>query len=69
MTKLTKEQAIVIMGYTGITTCVFKLFHEDVENRLGRSIYTHEFAQEALWEEIKQVYRNDFVDMCYKEQE
>jgi hypothetical protein len=43
MTKLTKEQAIVITGYTGITACNFGDFHGDVERRLGHPIFTHQF--------------------------
>lgn len=58
MQKLTKEQAIVITGFTGIMcTPSFSIFHEDAEKRLGRPVFTHEFA--AL--DLKDYYREDFL--------
>lgn len=64
MQKLTKEQAIVIMGYTGITTCSFSDFHADVEKRLGYPVWTHEFATEEFAEKLRKVYFEDFINMC-----
>jgi len=64
MQKLTKEQAIVITGFTGIMACKsFNDFHGDVEKRLGRPVFTHEFANKELSEEIKELYKSDFMDM------
>lgn len=63
MTPLTKEQGIVITGYTGIGACAFSDFHEDVERRLGRPVYTHEFASSELWDTLKILYRPDFIAM------
>lgn len=63
MNKLTLEQAIVVTGYTGINACTnFRDFHKDVENRMNRSIMTHEFP--SLTEEIKALYKDDFIKMC-----
>lgn len=62
--KFTKEQALVIMGFTGKTTLPFSDFHEDVEKRLKRPIFTHEFADEDVFQEIQDVYREDFIAMC-----
>ena len=61
--KLTKEQAIVITGFTGILACNFSDFHEDVEKRLERPVFTHEFASHELTEEIKELYKKDFLSM------
>ena len=64
MQKLTKEQAIVITGFTGVMACQsFSDFHGDVEKHLGRPVFTHQFANEELTEEIKEAYRADFIDM------
>lgn len=65
--KLTKEQAIVITGFTGICACSFSIFHEDVEKRMGRPIFTHEFGNKGMWEEIKELYRADFLALCFEE--
>ena len=63
MTKLTKEQAIIIMGYTGVATCNFGDFHKDVEARLGCPIWTHQFPK--LMDEIKEEYKEDFLEICH----
>lgn len=64
MIQLTKEQGIVVTGYTGIGACLFSDFHEDVERRLGRPVWTHEFGSEELWSQLKILYRDDFIRMC-----
>lgn len=61
MTKLTKDQAIIITGFTGVTCCKFSDLHYDVEARLGRPVWTHQFPE--LEEEIKEAYREDFMAM------
>ena len=42
--KLTKEQAVIISGFTGILCGEFSDFHADVEKRLGRGVQTFEFG-------------------------
>lgn len=59
--KLTREQGLIITGYTGILACDFADFHEDVERRLGRPVFTHEFAFDEVREEIRDAYQDDFA--------
>ncbi len=61
--KFTKEQAIVITGYTGITACHFFDFHNDIEERLGQPVYHHQFADKKFVGQIKELYREDFLAM------
>lgn len=62
MTKqLTKEQAIIITGYTGILCGEWSDFHADVEKRLNRGIQTFEFGIQSFWNELKEIYREDFI--------
>ena len=63
-TKLTKEQAITISGYTEILICDFADLHKDVEKRLGRPVWTHEFADGEFWSEVKALYRDDFINLA-----
>lgn len=63
MQKLTKEQALVITGFAGIVCLPFSEFHEDVEKRLGRPVFTHEFPQLMREEVIMEAYRADFMAM------
>lgn len=59
--KLTKEQAIIVSGFTGTLCCEFSDFHEDIEKRLGRPVFTHEFGGALIWEKIREVYTEDFM--------
>ena len=63
MNKLTKEQAVVITGFTGITACNFSDFHGDVEKRIGHSVFTHQFGNKEFMEKVKDMYREDFLGM------
>ena len=67
--KLTKEQALAITGFTGICACGFELFHEDAEKRLGRPIFTHEFAIDSMWVTMRDLYREDFLAICFEGEE
>ena len=67
MNKLTKEQAIVITGYTGITACQFGDFHGDVERRIGHPVWTHQFGDEEFMKKIQELYREDFFSMLETE--
>lgn len=62
--KLTKEQSLVVMGFTGFTCCPFGEFQEDVEKRLGHQFFTHEFI--GLQDKIKKLYEEDFLAICYR---
>lgn len=64
MTKFTKEQAIAIMGFTGFTTCNLGEFHDAVEKRMGRPVFTHEFANRTFADKVKELYRKDFIERC-----
>lgn len=59
-TPLTKEQALIITGYTMIYCCQsFGDFHADVERRLEMAVFTHQLP--ALADRIKDAYRDDFM--------
>lgn len=58
MQQLTKEQANILTGYTGILFGAFGDYLEDVEKRLGRPVWTHQLP--ALEKEITEAYREDF---------
>lgn len=57
--KLTKDQAIIITGFTGVLCCEFSDFHADVERRKGAPVWTHEFASNK--DEVRELYRADFM--------
>lgn len=65
MLKLTKEQAAIVGAFTGITASNFSIIHEYAEEKLGRAIFTHEFATKELAEELKNASKSDFLAICY----
>lgn len=64
MQKFTKEQAIIVMGFTGKATCNFGDFQEDVEKRLGHPVCTHQFGNKKFADKVKELYKEDFIAMC-----
>lgn len=59
--RLTREQAAIIGAFTGITVGPFSDIHGYAERALGRPVWTHEFADEALMEKLKAAARDDFM--------
>ena len=54
-----------MMAFTGISCGPFELFHKYSQEKLGRPIWTHEFAKEELMAEIKEASRDDFLSVRY----
>lgn len=66
LTRLTKKQAVFVSLYTGYTFTNFSHIHELAEEVLGRSIFTSEFANEDLLEEIRSKMKKDLDKICYE---
>ena len=62
--KMTEQERIIVSAYTGFLLCNFGKVHEYVEKKLGRPIWTHQFAEESLWEEIREKCKDDFVALA-----
>lgn len=45
---MTEKEKIIVSAYTGYLLCDFSAVHKYVEEKLGRPIWTHEFADEEL---------------------
>lgn len=64
---MTDKEKAIVMAYTGIAMLTgdkFSVFHEYIENLLGRPVWTHEMASEELWKEIKEKSKPDFLELC-----
>lgn len=64
---MTDKERAIITAYTGITMLAgdkFSIFHKYIEDIMGRPVFTHELADEAVWEEIKEKSRKDFLELC-----
>ena len=66
MQRLTKEQAIIISGYTGVLCCEhFSELHKDIEQRIGQSIGTIGLGMISK-ENYQKMYKKDFMNLVYK---
>ena len=61
---LTKEQAIVISAYTGDLAGSFGDLQAAIEERLGRPVWTHEFASAEFAKQIREAFKEDFLVLC-----
>lgn len=55
------------MAYTGTTLLTgddFSIFHKYIEEKLKRPVWTHELADKAVWEQIKEASKEDFINLC-----
>ena len=64
---MTKGECAVIMAYTGV--CMLKnedlgRFYGYVSKLLGRPVFSHELAGEAMAADIKARAKPDFVRLC-----
>lgn len=57
---MTLHEKVVLSAYTGILMCDFSEVHKYIEKLLGRPVWMHELASEALWSEIKEKAKPDF---------
>ena len=65
--RLTREQAAIIGAYTGVLAGPFGDVRGLAEQKLGHPIWTHEFANPELWEQLKVALTDDFLSICYQE--
>ena len=64
MTRLTRGQAAIIGLYTGVSVGPFEDVHKLAEDLLERSVFTHELADNDLWEKLKKLVKPQFVGLC-----
>lgn len=65
MQRLTKEQAAIIGLYTGVACGPFQDIQELAEKVAECPLWTHQFANEALWKELKEKVKPQFIALCY----
>lgn len=58
---MTLHEKVVLSAYTGILMCDMSEVHQYIEKLLERPFWTHELASEALWEQIKEKAKPDFL--------
>lgn len=64
---MTDREKAIVMAYTGVAMLAgdkFQIFHEYVEEILGRPIQTLELAFDNVCNEIKEKSKDDFIQLC-----
>lgn len=61
---MTHKEKVVVSAYTGILMCDFSDVHKYIQEKLGRPVWTHEFAYKEVQEEVKEKTRPDFLKLC-----
>lgn len=61
---MTRDEALLLSAYTGyLLVPDFSDVHEFCERILGRPIYTHEFVDEKIVEEIREKLKPEIMSM------
>lgn len=63
---MTKREAAIVSAYTGILLGNFSDMHKYIEEKLGRPVQTIEFASPKLRDRIKEITKDDFINMEVK---
>ena len=58
---MTRQEAAIVTMYTGFLIGSFSDAHEYAEKLMDRPIYTHEFANDKIVSEIKDLAECDFI--------
>ena len=60
---MTKREGAILSAFTGNLLCDFSALHTYVEEILNRPVFTHEFGNKDIVEEIKNASYEDFMDL------
>jgi hypothetical protein len=62
---MNKRETAIITAFTGISFGgkLFPEFHKYAEEKFGHPIWTHEMASENFWEKLKELSKNDFINL------
>ena len=58
---MTKLEGAIISAFTGNLCCNFNEMHKYAEEKLGRPVFTHEFASKEVANKLKEKARPDFL--------
>jgi len=62
---MTKRESAIMSAITGISFGgqLFSPFHQYVEEKFGRPVFTHEMASEEFWPILKELAWSDFEEL------
>jgi len=60
---MTKREAAIVSAYTGFLIGEFGDMHKYIEEIVGRPVWTHELGNRDVFNRIKELSRNDFLNI------
>ncbi len=66
---MTLRERLIISAYTGVIMCDFDIFHKYITEVLDRPVFTPEFANPDVLEELKEKVKPEFLKLCGNEDE
>lgn len=60
---MNKREASIISAYTGILIGEFNVYHQYIQEIMGRHVFTHELAEEEIFNKIKEFSKDDFMNI------
>ncbi len=61
---MTQEEKLIVSAYTGVLMTDFSDLHKFIEEQLGRPVFTHELANEAVQKELADKVKPRFLALC-----
>lgn len=61
---MTQEEKLIVSAYTGFLMTNFGELLEFIEKQLGRPVFTHELASEAVQKELQDKVKPQFLALC-----
>jgi len=63
---MNKKESAIICAYTGVSFGgeLFSPFHQYVEEKFNRPVFTHEMADPDFWVKLKDLARDDFIELA-----
>lgn len=60
---MNQEEKIIASLYTGIVFTDFTTIQQRAEQLLDRPIWTHEFAEQGVWNQLREKIKPEFLKM------
>lgn len=64
---MTNKEAAIVRAYTRVMLGTFSCLHEYAESLLKRTVFTHEFENALFLNRLKELARDDFVNLVVKD--
>ena len=64
---MTDKERAIVMAYTGVCMLAgekLSIYHQYIEELMGRPVYTHELAFKEIQKQIEDKSRADFLRLC-----